>query len=242
MNILIITGGSKGIGKALAEKYASQNYKVYSLARSITDLQNITQISVDLSIIEQLEKTFLRLFDEINNNKISSISLINNAGRLGKISNLENITTKDIFKSIQLNTTTPLILASLFIKLTKRLHVKKQIINISSGAAIKPYAGWSIYCTSKAALDMMTKNIAEEQKEVKNGVLSFGIRPGVVDTEMQNQIRNTKETDFKNLQRFIDLKDKNELFSSEFVANTIYKLDREEKLINGETVDLRDFV
>lgn len=127
MDILIITGGSKGIGKALAEKYASENYKVYSLARSIVDLKNITQISVDLSNINEIEKTFVRLFDKINLNKTTSITLINNAGRLGKISHLENITTKDIFKSIQLNTTTPLILASLFIKLTKSLDIKKKL-------------------------------------------------------------------------------------------------------------------
>lgn len=49
MNIIIITGGSKGIGRALAEKYAQENYRVYSLSRSIVDLENVVQLSVDLS-------------------------------------------------------------------------------------------------------------------------------------------------------------------------------------------------
>lgn len=241
MNIIIITGGSKGIGKALAEKYAQENYKVYSLSRSIVDLQNVTQISIDLSDIKATHTTFKMLLDKIKKLDISSITLINNAGRLGTISNLENISSEDISKSIQLNTTTPLILSSLFINATKHLACKKQIISISSGAATKAYEGWSVYCTSKAAIDMMTKAIAAEQNELKNGVKCNAIYPGVVDTNMQTNIRSTDKNDFKNLQRFIDLKENNELYTPEFVANSIYKIDVNNKLKNGDIIDIRSF-
>ncbi len=241
MDIIIITGGSKGIGKALAEKYAQENYKVYSLSRSIVDLQNVTQISVDLSDSSATHNTFKMLLDEIKKLDISSITLINNAGRLGTIANLENISSEDISKSIQLNTTTPLIFSSLFIEATKQLVCKKQIINISSGAAKNPYEGWSVYCTSKAAIDMMTKAIAAEQNELKNGVKCNAIYPGVVDTNMQTNIRSTDEKDFKNLQRFIDLKENNELYTPEFVANSIYKIDVNNELKNGDIIDIRNF-
>ncbi len=240
-NILIITGGSKGIGKAIAQKYALENYKVYSLARSITDIENVTQIAVDLSDTKTIKKTFLMLFDELKSQEISSITLLNNAGRLGKIANLENIDVEDIATSIRLNTITPLILSSLFIKHTKHLMCKKQIINISSGAATTPYEGWSVYCSSKAALDMSTKAIAAEQKKLKNGVKCVAIYPGVVDTNMQSKIRNTSEEDFRSLQRFIDLKENNELYTPEFVAKTIFKIDIENQLESSDIVDLRNF-
>lgn len=61
------------------------------------------------------------LLDEIQKLKVSSITLMNNAGRLGTIANLENIPSEDIAKSIHLNTTTPLILSSLFIEATQQL-------------------------------------------------------------------------------------------------------------------------
>ena len=241
MDIIIITGGSKGIGKALTSKYVSENYKVYSLARTSSDIKDIEHITVDLSDNTATENIFNNLLKEIITIKISSITLVNNAGRLGKISNLENLKPIDIAKTIQLNTTTPLILSSLFIKLTELLTCKKQIINISSGAAKTPYQGWSIYCTSKAAIDMMTKTIATEQSEIKNGVKCIAIYPGVVDTNMQSEIRNTNEANFNNLQRFVDLKENNELYTPDFVAESIYNIDTENQLQSGDIIDIRNF-
>ncbi|CAM1333287.1 SDR family NAD(P)-dependent oxidoreductase [Tenacibaculum aestuariivivum] len=241
MNIIIITGGSKGIGKALTKKYASKNYQVISLARTSSEVKNVEHISVDLSDIKATENTFKTLLTTIINQKITSITLVNNAGRLGKIANLENLEANDISKSIQLNTITPLILSGLFIKKTAQLTCKKQIINISSGAAKKPYQGWSVYCTSKAAIDMMTKTIASEQSEIENGVKCVAIYPGVVATDMQTQIRDTKKINFKNVQRFIDLMKNKELYTPNFVANTIYKIDIDNKLNSGDIVDIRNF-
>lgn len=239
---LIITGGSKGIGKALAEKYASENYKVYSLARSIVDLQNVTQIPVDLTDTKVTSDAFTMVWDAIKKQEITSITLINNAGRLGNISQLENLEATDITQTIFLNTTIPLILSSLFINFTRQLICTKKIINISSGAAVKPYEGWSVYCTSKAGLDMVTQTIGEEQKNLKNGVICVGIRPGVVDTAMQAEIRRTNEQDFTPKQRFVDLKNNNQLYSPNFVADTIYKLDVENSIESGTTVDIRKLV
>ncbi|MGG8495263.1 SDR family NAD(P)-dependent oxidoreductase [Tenacibaculum sp. TC6] len=240
MNIVVITGGSKGIGKALAKMYASKHYKVYTLSRSIINIQNVTQIAVDLSEFSEVKTQFYMLLDELKKLTITSITLINNAGRLGSIGNIENSTPDDIAKTIQLNTTTPMVLSSMFINFTKQLTCKKQLINISSGAAVKPYEGWSVYCTSKAAIDMFTKTIAIEQENSKNGVKCMSLYPGVVDTCMQAQIRNTPESDFKNLQRFIDLKENDQLYTTDYVAEVIYKIDTENLLPNGAIFDIRN--
>jgi len=239
MNVLIITGGSNGIGKATAQKYALENHKVFSISRSKATNVSFHQFTADLSNTTEAVNAINSVFSEINLNTISAITLLNNAGNLGEINTLGNLDSAKIQQTIQLNNTTPLIVSNEFIKLTQKLDCKKQIINISSGAATNPYAGWSVYCTSKAALDMTTKAIATEQDDVKNGVKCVAIYPGVVDTNMQTAIRKTSEAQFKNVQRFKDLKNNNELFSSEFVANKIYEIDTLNQLENGDIVDIR---
>jgi benzil reductase ((S)-benzoin forming) len=241
MNILIITGGSNGIGKAIAQKYSLENFTVFSISRSKTSNVNYQQITADLSNSSEAVKAINSAFSNLNLETISSITLLNNAGNLGEVNTVGNLNSEKIQQTIQLNTTTPLVLANEFIKLTKTLNCKKQIINISSGAATNPYSGWSVYCTSKAALDMTTRAIATEQSEVNNGVKCVAIYPGVVDTNMQTAIRKTTEAEFKNVQRFIELKENNELYTPNFVADKIYQLDISNTLENGNIIDIRKF-
>ena len=88
---------------------------------------------------------------------------------------------------------------------------------------------------------MFTKTIASEQSLVKNGVKCIALYPGVVDTDMQKKIRKTKKTDFNKLQRFIDLKKNNELYTPNYVAEAIYKIIDNDELKNGAIFDIRDF-
>ncbi len=86
---------------------------------------------------------------------------------------------------------------------------------------------------------MMTKVIAAEQNDIENGVKCIAIYPGVVETNMQVQIRKTSESDFKNVQRFIDLKENNQLYSPEFVADKIFIIDTKNKSQSGDIIDIR---
>ena len=239
--VLIITGASKGIGKALANEYHDNGYRVFSISRTKIDkLYTIEQFQCDLSDVLKIENVLKDIFKLIDGNNTKQITLLNNAGRLGKVSRVENISADDIQKSYNLNIIAPTILSSLFIKFTADFNCKRQIINISSGAAVKPYSGWTTYCTSKAALDMMTKTIYKEQKYIKNGVKVIAIYPGVVETSMQEQLRNCKKEDFRKIKRFIELKEDNLLSLPEDVAKQIYFLDTNKKIKSGGIIDIRN--
>ncbi len=239
--IVFITGASRGIGNSLATTYFNNGWQVITLSRSKGDLPpEIKQIPIDLTKGKNLFPVFYATLAKIDIAKIDYFTLINNAGRLGIIGDIENIPLSDIALSIQLNVTAVMQMSSLFIQKLQETNATKSIINISSGAAINPYQGWSVYCASKAALDMFTKTVALEQESKEFPVKITGIRPGVVATEMQQQIRNTSEKVFKKVAKFKELFLANKLSQPIDVATKIYNIEKNNILISGEIMDLRD--
>lgn len=239
--IVIITGGTKGLGLGLANEYHKNGYRVISIARSKKKkLYFEEQYQCDLSKVEMIETTIKEIFSHLDKNNTKILTLINNAGDLGTVNTIENLNPEEINYTISVNLTAPLVLSSLFINLSKDWDCKKRIYNISSGAAINPYESWSMYCSSKAGLDMMTKVISKEQKEIKNGVKIASIYPGIVDTDMQAEARNTAPENFKSVQRFIDFHENGELSTPEQVAEKIYYLDVTGEFKNGRILDIRN--
>ena len=239
--ILIITGGSKGLGLGLAKEYHKNGYRIISISRSkIKKFYAFEQYQCDVSDVKKIEEIMSEIFSHLDNSQTKNITLINNAGTLGTVNTIEHIEPKEINYTIGVNLIAPLVFSSQFIKLTKTWSCKKQLFNISSGAAINPYESWAMYCSSKAGLDMMTKVVSKEQKELKNGVSVVSIYPGIVDTEMQSKARNTPKDNFKSVQRFIDFYEHGDLFTPKQVAEKIYRLDQSGELKNGRILDIRN--
>jgi len=240
--ILIITGGSKGLGLGLAKVYHKNGYRIISISRSkIEKLYSVEQYQCDITDIKKLEETLTEIFSHLDPSLTKKITLINNAGNLSTVNTIEHIEPSEIQYTVGVNLVAPLVISSLFIKLTKGWDSKKQILNISSGAAINPYESWVMYCSSKAGVDMMTKVISKEQKDIKNGVKIVSIYPGIVDTDMQFQARNAPPENFKSVQRFIDFYEHGELFTPKQAAKKIYSLDKKGKLKSGRVFDIRNY-
>ncbi len=236
-NVLIITGGSKGIGSGIISAYLANDYHIISISRTVNQKlseQGVTQISFDLTQINEITQQFQEIFALLNAPAdIEKITLINNAGSLGQIGPLETLQTAKILEAVNLNTITPMLTSAAFVNLTKEWKAKKTIINISSGAAQKPYFGWSVYCSTKAGLDMLTKALAIEQLEVENGVKVLAVAPGVVDTDMQVEIRSSDKSSFKDIDRFLALKADNQLNDIETVGEGVFEIDHDETIPSG---------
>ena len=234
--VLIITGGSKGIGKGIVDAYLKNQVRVFSIARTLNpelSKTGVTQIELDLTETDKVEEGLLKIFDLLEPAKISKITFINNAGSLGKIGPLEKLDLATITKTINLNTTVPFLCSAIFVDQTKEWEAKRTIINISSGAALKPYFGWSVYCGTKAAINMLTQTLALEQADVENGVRVLAIAPGVVDTDMQAEIRQSNQDDFKDVERFVALKKDGGLNDAASVGAKIFEMDQDENIASG---------
>ncbi len=248
-NIFIVTGTSKGLGLSFVKELISKGNFVFSISRSETpELKRLktskllVHYDCDLTNQKKLINTLDEIFDKILVSKFNSITLINNAGTINPIGNV-GINSFDLLsKSIDVNLKAPILISEFFIKETQALNCSKYILNISSGAGRKPYAGWATYCASKAGLDLFTTCIGVEQLEEKHPVKVVSFAPGVVDTNMQVTIRNTPKEVFDSVTRFIDLKSNNELLSPQFVAKNLLELLKSNKLVSGGCYDIRDYI
>ena len=215
-SLFIVTGCSSGIGLALSRKLIEnkENY-VLGLARNCPlEAENFIFQELDLSKIDLVKGIHFPNLEE----EYSAIHLINNAGMLGEINTLDKIKLENIEDVISVNYTSAMLLATKFIQKYQHLPLTKTIINISSGAATSAYASWSNYCASKSALEMLSRCIEIEQKKKDYPVHCFSIAPGVVDTNMQAQIRSTFIENFAMLPKFEELHRENKLYSTDIVA------------------------
>ncbi|GAI79412.1 unnamed protein product, partial [marine sediment metagenome] len=130
-------------------------------------------------------------------------------------------------------------IASPSIRLTQAWPIMKRVAIISSGAGKKPYPGWGAYCTAKAGLDMLTRCVGVEQMNQPHPVEIYSIAPGVVDTDMQREIRAAEEVDFPQVSRFVQLKEQGELQSPEATAQQLIHLLQTNAFEQGEIADLR---
>lgn len=224
MRYAFITGSSRGIGRALAELLLEQGWMVTGLSRSVGLVHaHYTHISIDLSNEE--DATAFR-FPELND--AEQIVLINNAGMLGHIAHTGAIDAAELAATFRLNLTVPALLCNLFLNTYGKLKCPQVLLNVSSGAGKYPVDGWAAYCASKGGLDLFTRTVHEELLiDKQTHIRIFSVAPGIVDTAMQEQIRNSSAADFSRVSEFRDWHHTGELLSAENAAfRYLYILNR----------------
>jgi NAD(P)-dependent dehydrogenase (short-subunit alcohol dehydrogenase family) len=187
--IAAITGGGRGIGRAIAAALARTGASVIVLARSGNELAE-TVASIPGSRSFELDVTdaaaVARVFRDIGDVDL----LVNNAGSVGPLGPLAEGDVDDWWRTLAVNVRGPLLcMRAVLPAMIARRHGR--IVNVSSGVANMAVANFSSYVTSKAALNKMTECVAAEVKA--HGVSVFAISPGPVRTAMSEAILQSEE-------------------------------------------------
>ena len=228
--VALITGTGGGIGKATAQLLLKEGYLVFGYSRTNKiNHPNFTFTPIDLSDLGQVNDLALPIINSDN------LLLINNAATIGTIVPFDKKETSDIISEYNLNLVSPTILCRKFI--ANYPDKEKILINIGSGAANSPIPSWSTYCATKAALNMLTQVIAEENHK---NLSVFSVQPGIVDTNMQKTIRGTEEYLFPLLSKFTAYHNNNELETTSNAAQKLYYIIQNSNEFSKNILSIRD--
>jgi benzil reductase ((S)-benzoin forming) len=243
MRTYIVTGTTRGLGLGLVRAIAERRDLALTLSSAPdSDRSGHVNVQVDLAATATLPSRLDLLLARVDPAATDALVLINNAGLLDPLMPLDKATVDPIAKAYAVNLVAPATLMAHLLYRTEKLTLPRKIINISSGAATKPYAGWGCYCSTKAGLEMLTRCVAQEQARRGHPTQVCAVAPGVVETDMQRQVRETTDALFPNRQKFIRLHDRGALASPLATARQLLALDEAGRFEPGGCHDLRELV
>lgn len=239
-NLVILTGHTQGLGAALLDVFVRDpRNAVVAIGRRRADREeaNLRQLVVDLRSPIEAARALANALDVATWADLTQVVLVNNAGVLPPIGPIGTREVADVADAVNVNLTTPIALTNEFLRLTSDLDVERRVAQISSGAAVTPYSGWSTYCATKAGLDQFTRVVA---LEAPPRCRVSSIAPGVIDTGMQDQIRASNVADFPQHARFVALDRDGLLASPQHTARRLADYLYSDAFGDPTVVDLRE--
>jgi len=240
--LYIVTGGSNGFGRAIVLHLLEKNNFVISLSRSLLPKEDVemyghtffqAKIDFSKSFSISAKNAIKKSLSKMNLKNIEEVLLINNAAIVGPIDRVEKLNEKDISKHMQINLSAPIAMTQIFLELFSKFKSFKTVVQITSGAATSPVEGWALYCAGKAGLNMFNQVLATQNSADKN-FKAIGYSPGIMDTNMQKNIRSAKKTQFPQIEDFKRYKIEKQLRTPEYVAADLLRiLSDRSQLITG---------
>lgn len=190
--------------------------RVLGISRSgVAEAKGLSQAQLDLSDPVAVQ-VWLTRGDPLREflGDARQVLLVNNAGLLEPIGRLEQQDPASVARTVAVNLGAALALSAAFTRATEGI-ADRRILHVSSGAARNAYAGWSVYCATKAALDHHARAVALDKSP---GLRIASVAPGVIDTDMQALIRGTPADHFPDRDRFVEMQKQGALRSPEEAA------------------------
>ncbi|KAL8206451.1 UNVERIFIED_CONTAM: hypothetical protein K2H54_003527 [Gekko kuhli] len=262
--LAVVSGASRGLGRSVARAVAGRlapGSALLLLARSEEPLRRLeTQLAAacpalavralpaDLAQPRGLQAARDAARALRPPGPLRRLLLVNNADKqkvargsrssLGDISKaFADFTSPDEVNSyLNLNVTSALCLTASILKaFPAEPGLCRTVVNISSLCALKPFKTWTLYCTGKAARDMMFQVLAAEEPDVR--VLNYA--PGPLDTDMQ-ELARTESGDLEMREQFLRMKQQGQLLDCDVSSQKLLKLLLEDTFESGAHIDFYD--
>jgi NAD(P)-dependent dehydrogenase (short-subunit alcohol dehydrogenase family) len=232
--VAVVTGASRGLGAGLAAHFASAGLHLGLCARHRPDLVAKTRPRAHDGRVDPAEPPVVASVDVTDFAALESFAgevvgrfgridlWVNNAGVLEPVGPLAEADPGEVARHLAVNVTGTAYGTMVFARHVATRPGGGVLVNLSSGAGTRPYAGWAPYCAGKAAVEMVSAVAALEER--RHGLRAYALAPGLVDTEMQAAVRATDERRFPEVGRFVRAKEEGAFNSPAWVAERILEL------------------
>ena len=245
LHLTIITGASRGLGRALAALRLQPGHRLLTLSRkpcALTAPAGAEHVawSQDLSETVAAAARLEAWLTAQEAATLASATLIQNAGVLSRLAPLAESDAADLALAMRVDLEAPLLLTAAFLRATAAWAVPRKVLLISSGLGRFAMAGSASYCAAKAGLDHLARAVALEEAARPNGARIVSLAPGVIDTDMQVQLRAADPGLFTERKRFVGLHESGQLSSPEQAARKVLAVLERETFGGDPIGDVRD--
>jgi len=227
-SLFILTGASRGMGRAMASQLLARGSGVQLLCISRrTDAaldaeaaragSQVVQWSLDLADPVPAAQQLGQWLAGLDGASFGAATLINNAGTVGDPAPLAQAALPALSQALRVGLEAPLLLTAAFLHATAGWAGRRQVLNISSGLGRNAMGSQAPYCAAKAGMDHFSRAVALES----GGARIVSLAPGVIDTDMQVQLRSADAALFPDRGRFEKLKSEGMLDSPESAARKV---------------------
>lgn len=236
-HLYIVTGASRGMGLALALRLLRAGNALIGIARSANaELAAqaraagvaLEQWQLDLAQGEQAARRLQAWLEDRGPKAFASATLINNAGLIARIAPLSGCDAADLARALRVGLEAPMLLSAAFLRATEGwTTTPRKLLNISSGLGRRAMASQAAYCAAKAGVDHFSRCVALDEAGKPHGAKVCALAPGVIDTDMQRQLRSAAPESFPDHAHFAQLEAQRRLLSpDEAAARVLAWLDR----------------
>ena len=229
-HLTILTGASRGMGLAMAEQLLkpgqtllciSRNSHPTLATRAKTEGSALLQWTEDLAQGAAVSRKLEAWLQSQAGAGFASVTLINNAGVMPRITPLSQSDADDLAHALRVSLEAPMQLSAAFLRATETWQVPRKVLNISSGLGRRAMASQAAYCAAKAGMDHFTRCMALDEALKSNGAKVCSLAPGVIDTDMQVQLRSADDALFPDRQGFAGLHQGGQLSSPAEAAKSV---------------------
>jgi NAD(P)-dependent dehydrogenase (short-subunit alcohol dehydrogenase family) len=240
-SLYIVSGASRGLGRAVAEQLLQPGHVVLGISRRAPAAPpGIEQWPCDLAdplpVAARLQ-AWLEAFDA---RRFAHVALINNAALLVEPRPLRDADPAALSASVRVGFEAPLLLTAAFLRATRAWAADKRVLHVSSGLGRRAMAAQGPYCAVKAALDHLARAQALEEALLDNGAKVVSLAPGIIDTDMQVQLRRADPSAFPDREAFVQMKAGGRLASPAAAAAKLIAYLRRADFGAQPVADVRD--